>query len=268
MPTISAKVQTLISDQIISGHFPPGTKLDERWLAEQYKVSRTPVREALRQLAARGLTQILPMRGVVVMQIGVKELSEILHADCELEALCARLAAESMTTMEKTELEYFHQRAKEFVNENDIEGYLEANREFHRLILEGAHNEVLSKLVGDIRDRLSPYRQYHPAENDRLVTSHVSHDAIVKAIVEGDGEQAYLAMRAHNAHLGNAALRALRQASENAAQTAGGNGAMTKAPRRAKAGNASASATAAKKNKKASEEPAGAAKPKRKNSPV
>ena len=105
MPTISAKVQALIADQIICGHFAPGTRLDERLLAEQFKVSRTPVREALRQLAARGLTQILPMRGVVVMQVGVKELSEILQADCELEALCARLAAESMTAMEKTELE-------------------------------------------------------------------------------------------------------------------------------------------------------------------
>ncbi|MGJ7531471.1 GntR family transcriptional regulator, partial [Variovorax sp. GB1P17] len=106
MTTISARVQSLISEQIISGNFPPGMRLDERLLADKFKVSRTPVREALRQLAARGLTQILPMRGVVVMQIGVKELSEILHADCELEALCARLAAESMTTMEKTELEY------------------------------------------------------------------------------------------------------------------------------------------------------------------
>ncbi len=217
MPTISAKVQALIADQIISGKFAPGTRLDERVLAEQFNVSRTPVREALRQLAARGLTQILPMRGVVVMQVGVKELSEILQADCELEALCARLAAESMTAMEKTELEYVHQKAKEFVAQNDIDGYLDANREFHRLILEGSHNAMLSKLVGDIRDRLSPYRQYHPADSDRLLTSHTAHDSIVKAILEGEGEQAYLATRAHNLHLGSAALRALRQAQESGA---------------------------------------------------
>lgn len=267
MPTISSKVQSLISEQIISGHFPPGTKLDERWLAEQYKVSRTPVREALRQLAARGLTQIVPMRGVVVMQIGIKELSEILHANCELEALCARLAAESMTTMEKAELEYVHQRTKEFVNQNDIDGYLEANREFHRLILEGAHNEVLGKLVGDIRERLSPYRQYHPAENDRLVTSHVSHDEIVKAIVEGNGEQAYLAMRAHNAHLGNAALRALRQARENAAQAVDAvDGSPAKAARRTKAASAADGTATARKNKKLGDAQTGATKPSSKTS--
>lgn len=212
MSTIAARVQSQISEMIISGRFAPGTRLDERQLAQQFKVSRTPVREALHQLAARGLTQILPMRGVVVMEISVKELAEILHADCELEALCARLAAESMTTMEKTELQYVHERASEHVARGDLDKYLEANREFHRLILEGAHNATLSKMVGEIRDRLSPYRQYHPAETDRLATSHEGHLAIVSAIVAGEGEKAYLAMRAHNAHLGNAALRALRQA--------------------------------------------------------
>lgn len=183
MSTMAAKVQALISEQIISGKFKPGTRLDERMLAEQFNVSRTPVREALRQLAARGLAEILPMRGVVVMEISVKELAEILHADCELEALCARLAAESMTTMEKTELQYIHERSNEFVASGDLDKYLDANRELHRLILEGAHNAVITKLVGEIRDRLSPYRQYHPAETDRLVTSHDAHKDIVAAIV-------------------------------------------------------------------------------------
>ena len=81
-------------------------------------------------------------------------------------------------------------------------------------MLEGAHNSVITKMVGDIRDRLSPYRQFHPAETDRLVTSHDAHKEIVDAIIQGDGEAAYLAMRAHNAHLGNAALRSLRKAKE------------------------------------------------------
>ncbi|WP_198970785.1 GntR family transcriptional regulator [Xylophilus sp. ASV27] len=214
MPTIAAKIQSLISEQIISGQFKPGTRLDERVLAQQFNVSRTPVREALRQLASRGLTQLLPMRGVVVMEISLKELTEILHANCELEAMCARLAAESMTAMEKTELQYVHERSNEYVAQGDLDKYLDANRELHRLILEGAHNSVITRMVAEIRDRLSPYRQYHPAETDRLATSHDAHKDIVEAILSGNGEQAYIAMRAHNAHLGNAALRALRHAKE------------------------------------------------------
>lgn len=242
MSTIAAKIQSLISEQIISGQFKPGTRLDERVLAERFNVSRTPVREALRQLAARGLTQILPMRGVVVMEISLKELTEILHADCELEAMCARLAAESMTTMEKNELQYIHERSNEHVAQGDLDKYLDANRELHRLILDGAHNAVISKMVGEIRDRLSPYRQYHPAETDRLVTSHDAHKEIVEAIVEGDGEKAYLAMRAHNAHLGNAALRALRQAKE--AEEAAGQAAAKPAGKRTVARKAPAAKVA------------------------
>ncbi|MBS0505913.1 MAG: GntR family transcriptional regulator [Proteobacteria bacterium] len=214
MTTIANRIQSLISEQIISGKFKPGTRLDERLLAQEFNVSRTPVREALRQLAARGLTRVLPMRGVVVMEISVKELSEILHAYCELEAMCARLAAESMTAMEKTELEYIHERSNEYVANGELDKYLEANRELHRLILEGVHNATISRMVGDMRGRLSPYRQYHPEETDRLAVSHDAHKDIVEAIVQGQGERAYLAMRAHNAHLGNAALRALRQAKE------------------------------------------------------
>ncbi len=256
MSTIAAKIQSLISEQIISGQFKPGTRLDERVLAERFNVSRTPVREALRQLAARGLTQILPMRGVVVMEISLKELTEILHADCELEAMCARLAAESMTTMEKNELQYIHERSNEYVAQGDLDKYLDANRELHRLILDGAHNAVISKMVGEIRDRLSPYRQYHPAETDRLVTSHDAHKEIVDAIVEGNGEKAYLAMRAHNAHLGNAALRALRQAKE--AEEAAGQAAAAAAkpaakralPRKAPAAKAAGEAPRARRAKK------------------
>ncbi|GAB2486139.1 GntR family transcriptional regulator [Comamonas humi] len=247
MATIATKIQSQISDLIISGHFKPGSRLDERQLAEQFSVSRTPVREALRQLAARGLTQVLPMRGVVVMEISLKELTEILHADCELEAMCARLAAESMTTMEKSELQYLHERSNEYVAEGNLDLYLDANRELHRLILEGAHNAVISKLVGEIRDRLSPYRQFHPAETDRLVTSHDAHKAIVDAIVTGDGEKAYLAMRAHNAHLGNAALRALRQAREAEEAAAKAPAAAEKPARKRAAKTAAAPRKAAAK---------------------
>ncbi|MDR2334300.1 MAG: GntR family transcriptional regulator [Burkholderiaceae bacterium] len=245
MPTIAAKIQSLISEQIISGHFKPGTRLDERELAQQFNVSRTPVREALRQLAARGLTQLLPMRGVVVSEISVKDLTEILHANCELEAMCARLAAESMTAMEKTELQYIHERTNEYVAEGNLDKYLDANRELHRLILEGAHNTVIARMVGEIRDRLSPYRQFHPAETDRLVTSHDAHKDIVDAIVGGNGEAAYLAMRAHNAHLGNAALRALRQAKEAEGVEAAQEEAARPARKRvaAKAPRAAANAT-------------------------
>lgn len=217
MPTISSRIQAELSEAIIGGTYPPGTRLDERSLAEKLNVSRTPVREALRQLATRGLVQLEPMRGAVVASISLKDISDLLNVDCELEALCARIAAESMSAMEKQELEFVHQQGKECALKGNLEGYLEANAEFHRLILDGTHNGALSRLAADVRERLSPYRQYHPQDKERLRTASEAHDAIVNAILAGQAEQAYLSMRAHNLRLGGAALRALKSQEESKA---------------------------------------------------
>lgn len=214
MPTLTARIESQIAEQIISGRFPPGTRLDERSLAEELNVSRTPVREALRQLAHRGLTQILPMRGVVVSQISIKEIAELLQANCELEGICARLSATTMTAMEKTELDYVFHQCKELAETGNLADYLVANKTFHQLIIEGSHNTVLAQLVSDVRDRLSLYRQYHPQDENRLQNSTDAHQHIVDAILTGDAEQAYLSMCAHNTQLGSAALRALRQSQD------------------------------------------------------
>jgi DNA-binding GntR family transcriptional regulator len=212
MPTIAARVQSQLAEDIISGKYPPGTRLDERRIGESLQASRTPVREALRQLAARGLVQLEPMRKAIVAQVSLKDIGELLNADCELESLCARLSAESMSAMEKTELEYVFDVCRQHAEAGDIEQYLQSNAEFHRLILEGSHNSVLSRMVAEVRERLSPYRQYHPAESDRLTNSVEAHAAITRHIVAGHAEQAYLAMRSHSVQVGSAALRALREA--------------------------------------------------------
>lgn len=211
MPTIAARVEEEIAEHIISGRYPPGMRLDERQLAANLNVSRTPIREALRQLARRGLTQILPMRGVIVRKISLQEVMELLQANSELEALCARIAATTMTDLEKTELEYVFEKSKEHVSSNGLAPYLEANQEFHRMIIEGCHNEVLIQFVADVRERLSPYRRYHPHEQNRLEKSTDAHAKIVKAILEGQAEKAYVAMKAHNVQLSASALRALKR---------------------------------------------------------
>jgi DNA-binding GntR family transcriptional regulator len=212
-----------LAEDIISGVYPPGTRLDERTLADKLDASRTPIREALRQLAARGLVQFAPMRGAFVAEISLQDIADLMNAQCELEAVCARLAAESMTAMEKADLEYLLGETRKIASKGDLGDYLEANARFHKHILDGSHNPVLSRLVGDVRERLRPYREYHPAEQDRLQTAVDAHDAIVAAIMKGDGEQAYLSMRAHNTRLGSAALRALKEAHARASSPEAGH---------------------------------------------
>src|SRR6478752_9163616 len=94
-----------IADEIISGALEPGTPLDEQELAARFGVSRTPVREAIRQLAASGLVSVRPHRGAVVALPTPTQLDDMFEAMAELEALCAGLAARNMTVPERRGLE-------------------------------------------------------------------------------------------------------------------------------------------------------------------
>ena len=198
-----------MAEQIITGEIKPGQRLDERELADRFEVSRTPVREALRGLQERGLVEIMPRRGVVVATISPDGLAELLEAQCEIEALCARRASESMTPMERKELELLHQQGAQQAAAGDTVGYLETNDQFHATIARGTHNAVLITMLGDLRDRLAPFRKAQTYV-DRLAVSHDEHDAIVRAIVAGRPEAAFIAMRDHDARLSNNVLRMIR----------------------------------------------------------
>jgi DNA-binding GntR family transcriptional regulator len=210
MSTIGHRIYKALADEIIKGNLRPGEKLDERTLAERFDVSRTPIREALRLLGSRGLVENSPRRVGTVARISIDQLAALLDADCELESLCARRSAEYMTVMEKKELEFLHEQDGAFAEANDTEGYLSSNDQFHRLLIVGAHNDVLGSMVEDLRGRLAPFRQAQPELEVRLSVSHAEHTAIVGAILQGDPEAAYRSMRSHNARLSTAVLRLLR----------------------------------------------------------
>jgi DNA-binding GntR family transcriptional regulator len=199
-----------LAEQIITGVIKPGERLDERDLAERFETSRTPVREALRGLQERGLVEIMPRRGVVVATISLERLEELFEAQCEVEALVARRAAESMTTMERKELELLHEHCAQQAAGGDYPTYLEANNHFHAAIARGTHNAVLITMLGDLRDRLAPYRQTQPEVDGRLEVSHAEHEAIARAILAGRAEAAFVAMRDHDARLSNNVLRIIR----------------------------------------------------------
>jgi DNA-binding GntR family transcriptional regulator len=212
MTTISSRIQRSLASQIINGELPPGHKLDEKALATKFGVSRTPIREALRELGARGLIDLVPHRGGIVAQIGLDELSDMLDAECELEGLCARMASQRMTAVEKGALQECHAQAEALTGDRDETRYLEINQAFHDLICEGAHNATLAAMTRDLRARLSPFRQTQSdAEGRRLARSHEEHERIVQAIVRGDPNGAHDAMCRHNARLSTGILTLLRK---------------------------------------------------------
>lgn len=191
------KLAEALAESIFSGDFEPGSRLDEQQLAQRFAVSRTPVREALRLLATSGLIEIRPRRGAFVTEVSPSELEELFVAMGELEATCARLAALSMATTERRRLEALHDRMRELARGDDAAAFAEANHAFHTMIYAGAHNVVLADMTAALRKRLAPFRRAQFYLEGRPPRSHAEHDAVVRAIVDGDAGGAHAAMLHH-----------------------------------------------------------------------
>jgi DNA-binding GntR family transcriptional regulator len=195
--TLAERLAGEIADAILNAVFAPGFRLDEQLLAQRYGVSRTPVREALRQLATTGLIDMRPRRGAIVARVTPAELEALFVAMGEMEATCARLAAMSMTPVERRRLAALHERMAELVHAGDPDPYALANQGFHESIYAGAHNAVLAQFAAQLRRRLAPFRRAQFRTPGRLPRSHAEHDAVVKAILAGDSTTAHAAMLHH-----------------------------------------------------------------------
>ena len=138
------------------GALAPGTALDETELARRFAVSRTPVREAIRQLAASGLVETRAHRAAVVARPTPERLTGMFEVMAELEALCAGLAAERMTGAERRELEAAHEELRALIHIGDPQRFHEVNEAFHGAIYAGAHNDLSRRDdAGDARARVS-----------------------------------------------------------------------------------------------------------------
>ncbi len=197
---------SIISDQIceelaanvVNGVIPPGHKLEEQVIADQFGVSRTPVREAFRQLAAAGLIDSRPHRGVRVINLDINQLSDMFEALAELEAMCAAMSAERMTSIERKRVEATHESIRPLAGEKDVPHYSELNEQFHDIIRNGAHNETLAKSTRRLRHRLAPFRQpWAYKKRDRLSVSFAEHEELVSAILASDRQRAHAAALNH-----------------------------------------------------------------------
>jgi DNA-binding GntR family transcriptional regulator len=195
--TRAAELAAALADDILRGRLTPGLRLDEQELAQRFGVSRTPVREALGQLAATGLVEHRPRRGVIVAVISPLRLHEMFAVMAELEASASRLAATAMTAEQRQGLDASHRASQTAVHHSRIDDYEHFNQEFHTRIYAGCHNSYLRDLLNATRTRLAPFRRAQFNLLGRLAASWREHDAVVEAILRGDGEGAARAMREH-----------------------------------------------------------------------
>lgn len=200
-----------LADEILEGRLPPGQHLDEQELAARFGVSRTPVREALRLLAATGLVQERPRKGAVVAVITQERMAEMFETMGEIEAACARFCALRMTAEEKRALAELHSGAAGLVKASDPETYDQFNTEFHSALYAGCHNGFLEETARATRQRLRPFRRAQFRVSGRVEHSWAEHDAVVRAILRGDGEAAYHTMRAHVSAVGDASADLLNR---------------------------------------------------------
>jgi DNA-binding GntR family transcriptional regulator len=186
-----------IENEILMGSLRPGDRLDELSLAERFGVSRTPVREALVQLASAGLVDVHPRRSAVVAQVSAARLVEMFEVMAELEGMAGRLAARRHTQADLDRLLRAHKACREAANRGDSDAYYYENEEFHHAIYAASHNDFLVEQCAALHRRLKPYRRLQLRVRNRVMTSLSEHDTVVEAITRFDADRAQAALQSH-----------------------------------------------------------------------
>lgn len=195
--TLADQLRETIEESIATGDLPPGAKLDEAELIARFEVSRTPVREALLQLAAAGMVEMKPRHGAVVTRIGLPRLIEMFEVMAELEAMASRLAARRMTVEELDALRVAHVDCQNARDAGNPDEYFHLNERFHCLIYQGSHNSFLHDQARALHKLLRPYRRLQLRVKGRVAASYDEHQAVVDALAAGDGDAAAAALRGH-----------------------------------------------------------------------
>ena len=205
------EVAAQLREKIFAGELSPGTFLDEVRLAEQLKISRTPLREALKVLTVEGLVRHEPRRGCFVNEVTEKDLDEIFPVLALLEGRCAHEAALHATDADLAMLEDLHQKLVKHARAKRINEYYETNFAIHETVIALADNRWLAMVISDLRKivRLARLQQLHaPGRLDQRLSEHLAVFAALKA---RDAEGAEAAMRTHLQRQ-RAALRELARA--------------------------------------------------------
>lgn len=201
--TLSEDLRTALEDLIVSGALPPGSRMDEAELAARFRVSRTPVREALKALAATGLVETRPRQGVTVAAVSIPVLLEMFETMAAFEGLCARTAARRATRDEKAALREVHARLLEALDDGSPDLFYDVNREFHDLLYEASHTSFIAAQTRALRKRVAAYRKHVTVQPGRMAATIGEHDRIIQAIEAGDADAAFRAASEHVTLLGD-----------------------------------------------------------------
>jgi DNA-binding GntR family transcriptional regulator len=196
-PALYEQVAERLRNRIFAHELAPGTWVDEQTLAEEYGISRTPLREALKVLASEGLVTLKPRRGCYVTELSEQDLDEIFPLMAMLEGRCAFEATEKAKPAEIKRLKAIHAELAKQAAAGDADLFFETNQAFHVALQELAGNRWLAQMIEDLRKVMKLRRRDSLRLEGRIAASLAEHRAILDACAGRDAKAAERRMRAH-----------------------------------------------------------------------
>jgi len=169
------RVYKALRKEILEGKLMPGTRLTEMQLAKRFRMSRTPVREALVRLRNEGLVSMAPGTGLVVREVSIQDMEELMGIRGVLEAYALEQAFDHITEADLLQLELFVNQSKYYLKENDIKAIFENNTKFHDYILEKSMNKRLQTILSNLMDSILRFRivtLHYPGNPQKSIERH------------------------------------------------------------------------------------------------
>ena len=195
--SLTTKVYNHIRNGILDGSYKDGDFLVETRLAEELEVSRTPIREALKQLELEGLVLMIPRRGAIVAKITEKDLKDVLEVRASLERLSTKLACERMEEETIEELREAQEAFTAALRGDDITLQAQKDVEFHDVIYKSTNNLRLIQMLNNLREQMYRYRMEYLKDRNMYPALLKEHEAIREALNAHDRERAGMAIRTH-----------------------------------------------------------------------
>jgi DNA-binding GntR family transcriptional regulator len=214
--TLREKILEHIRDAIISGSLKAGSRVSEPELAERYGISRTPIREAFRQLESEGYLTVIPRRGAVVSEFSQKDVEDFYAIKSILEGYAARQACTKLTEKEIDKLQSNNARLAEVAEHNDIKAFFRIHNDFHEMFIKAADNEKLRELITSVVTRFQRLRFMSLSLPGRMEIVIHEHGKIIDAFRRRDAEAAEMLVRKNAEYGGRVLLDGGMSASQRA----------------------------------------------------
>ena len=209
--TLREKILETIREAILRGALKPGEKVAEPELAERFGISRTPIREAFRQLESEGYLTVIPRKGAVVTALSERDVEEFYAIKSILEGYAARMAALNLSGKDIERLETINARLEQLAKDGDVKTFFRVHNEFHELFIRAAGNEKLLELIGQLLMKFNRLRMASLSLPGRMEISVNEHKKILDAFKKSDGEKANQLVSKTAAYGGQVLIQSMAQ---------------------------------------------------------